>query len=129
MDNWSDKIPKGTMDPWFILGQDAEILDVASRPNTLLWCLLEPDKDFEVLIGTINEFGKHEIIGPCGLYYHVEGETTWMVTSPMDGCARRVGVTGTPASFIRSRLTTMHHNKRFDDLTNFRQITVSGSVV
>ncbi len=128
VDDWSDKIPKGTFEPWFLLSQDAEILDVSSKPSSLLWCLIEVDKDFSILIGTINEFGKHEIIGACGEYFHIEGGNTWMVTSPMDGYDRRVGITGTPASFIKSRLTTMHHNKKFDNLLNYPQVTLRGYV-
>ena len=126
LNGWERMIPVGSLSPWFILTQDGKIADVALNPSLLLGWTTGPD--LSVLVGTINEFGKHEILGPCGEYFHAEGETTWMVTSPLDGYNRQVGITGSVGAFIISRLSTLYKNGRFKDLVNFPKITITGFV-
>ncbi len=126
LSDWETKIPVGSLKPWFIMVQFGEILDVVSRPSLLQGWV--DGSDFSILIGTLNEFGNHEILGPCGEYFHIKGENSWLVTSPMDGCARLVGITGSVAEFIISRLSTLYKNNHFEDLINFPQVGITGFV-
>ncbi len=127
LDGWENRIPAESLKPWFILTQGGELISVASRPYHLIDAI-QPG-DFTILIGTINEFGNYEVLGTCAEYHKLEGETVWSVTSPLDGPARRVGVTGNAGDFIISRLSTLYKNGRFNDLMDYPQVSLVGVTV
>ncbi len=127
LDGWENRIPTNSLKPWFILTQGGDLVSVASRPYNLLDDI-QPG-DFSILVGTINEFGNYEILRPCADYHQLEGETVWLVTSPVDGASRRVGVTGTAGDFVISRLSTLYKNGRFNDLMTYPHVGLLGVIV
>ena len=104
--------------------QDDEVLDVSMDPSRLQWCLLEVKKDFQVFLGVLNEFNKHEVVGPCATYKHGQA-TTWRLTSRFDGNRRLVGVTGTPGQCIGQRLNALYMAGRFNDPVNYEYVLLS----
>ena len=124
LENWENMIPINTFSPWFILVQDSKIFDVSSSPGSLMWCLVDIQKNFMVLVGTLNEFDNYEIIGPCAEYWHGPGPV-WYLTSPMDGPARLVGITGEPTECISNRLSTLFKRGRLSDPLNFDKVILS----
>ena len=127
IDSWGSRMAKqrsSSYSPWFILVQNGEILDVSSRPTSLMWCLVDPDESFSVMFGILNEFGIHEILAPCAEYIQSVG-SIWYLTSPFDGDRRMVGITGTSIDCISGRLALMYKKGRLDDPLNFGKVLLT----
>jgi len=99
----------------FLLIQDG-IIDCAECPANLAFSFIDAWIGFKVAVGCINEFGEHEIVGIVADVSRVIDCNTWRVSSSQDGYRRLIGATGSPASFVRTRLDTMHRNGDFADL-------------
>lgn len=112
----------------FLLVQ-GEVVDVSVQPDTLVYCFIDDENDFEVAVGCINEFGKPEIVGIVGEVCPMEDCTVWRISSALDGYNRMVGIVGCMADLIRNRLGTMFRQGQFSDLCDLPQpVTIRGEM-
>ena len=112
----------------FLLIQE-EVVDVSVRPDTLAYYFIDTESDFEVAIGCINEFDKPEIVGIIGEVRPMKGCAVWRISSRLDGYNRMIGITGTMATLLHTRLGTMFRQTRFTDLCNLPlPVTIRGEM-
>lgn len=87
----------------FVLVQD-DVLCVSEYLSGMKWHLLDQNKDWKLLMGVVNEFGKPEIVGTVVEAYPAPDKPCWRVSSQMDGKYRLVGATGTLVGLVMNRL-------------------------
>lgn len=100
----------------FLLVQGDTVLGVCDRPSKLPFGVVDLTKPWKVVVGTVNEFGKAEVVGVVAEAYPDEKKSCWRLTSPIDGDSRLIGVVGTMAGIICNRLRVLYDNDCFDDV-------------
>lgn len=110
--------------PQFVLVQD-DVLCVTEYLSDMPWHCLDEDRDWQLLMGIINEFGKPEIIGTVVEIYPAPNKPCWRISSPLDGKYRLVGATGTLVGLVIDRLRVMFRGGVYTgDLLNLPETIV-----
>jgi hypothetical protein len=107
--------------PFFMLVQDARVLDCCQNPTALLWTLLDDSTDFSVAVGIINEFGKREVVGTCAEFRAKVDSKIAYLSGPQDGYRRLVSK-GAAAECIRNRVCTLFRGGQLSDPCNFPKV-------
>jgi hypothetical protein len=120
------KTESGTPDGIFLLIQDG-IKDAADNPSDLRYSRIDPDHDFQVAVGCVNEFGEREIVGVIARAQPVEGCHSWRISSEIDGYSRLIGRRNCMSSVVKGRLHTFYRMGLFSDILQLpKAMVVSG---
>lgn len=103
--------------PMFLLIQD-NVLGVSKVPMRLPFQDLDLTRKWQVVIGTVNEFGNQEIVGLAAEVYPKIDTTCWRISSPIDGDFRLIGTTGAMSDLIYKRLEVLFCKGQYDDVCN-----------
>ena len=108
----------------FLLIQDGVVLHKSATPSFLRFDRVNEDKDFQVALGCLNEFGKREVLGTVANAIPKYAATSYRVSSAIDADNRLVGPTTPMYEIVRQRLSVYWRKGQFDDLRNLPQTVV-----
>jgi len=109
-----DKVSK----PQFLLIQGDKILGVSPIYHNLPYRTLDQTQNWMVVVGTIKETGKPEIVATIAEAYPKPGKFCYRISSPLDGENRLVGNATSMIELITSRIRILYNNRCYDNVND-----------